>query len=109
MAKILIACEFSGIVRDAFLARGHHAISCDLEPTERAGNRIRGDVLTVLNGDWDLLIAHPPCTYLTCTGNKWFKPEYADRFPNRREQREDAAMFFMKFANANIEHICIEN
>jgi hypothetical protein len=109
MGKVLIACEFSGVVRDAFLARGHHAISCDLLPTERKGNHIVGNVLSVLDGGWDLMIAHPPCTYLTCTGNKWFNPEYRDRFPNREQQREDAVAFFMAFAEARIPHICIEN
>jgi hypothetical protein len=67
--KVLIACEFSGIVRDAFIARGHDAISCDLEPTERPGPHYQGDVTEMLQEYWDLVIAHPPCTYLTLSNN----------------------------------------
>jgi hypothetical protein len=107
--KILIACEFSGIVRDAFKAKGHDAWSCDLLPTEREGNHIQGDVLEILDDGWDMMIAHPPCTYLTVTGNKWFKPEYKERFPTREQDRKDAIEFFMALANAPIPKICIEN
>jgi site-specific DNA-cytosine methylase len=107
--KVLIACEFSGIVRDAFTAKGHDAWSCDLEPTERPGPHIQGDVLEVLNESWDLLIAHPPCTYLTVTGNKWFKPEFKDRFPTRHKDRIKGIAFFMEFVKANIPKIAIEN
>ena len=63
--KVLVACEFSGIVRDAFIARGHDAISCDLLPTESPGPHVQGDVRELLREPWDLVIAHPPCTYLT--------------------------------------------
>ena len=107
--KVLIACEFSGIVRDAFIRKGHEAVSCDLLPTERPGPHIQGDVLSHLGDGWDLMIAHPPCTYLTTTGNKWFKPEYAQRFPNRVKDREDAIAFFMALANAPIDRMAIEN
>lgn len=107
--KVLIACEFSGIVREAFRKRGHDAWSCDLLPTEIEGNHIQGDVLEILDKGWDLMIAHPPCTYLCVTGNKWMKPEYADRFPDRHRQREGAVNFFMMFASAPIERIAIEN
>ena len=107
--KVLIACEFSGIVRDAFIKKGHKATSCDLLPTEKTGPHIQDDVLNHLNDDWDLMIAHPPCTYLTVTGNKWFKPEFENRFPHRREQRLDAIDFFMKLINSSIEKIAIEN
>jgi hypothetical protein len=109
--RVLVACEFSGIVRDAFIAKGHDAWSCDLLPTEREGPHILGDVLDVLNEDWDLMIAHPPCTYLTVTGNKWFKPEYKERFPTREQDREDAIRFFTKLSCADIyiKRICIEN
>lgn len=71
--KVLVACEFSGVVRDAFAARGHEAWSCDLLPTESAGNHVQGDVRELLqNGRvWDLLIAHPPCTYLSVSGLHW--------------------------------------
>jgi hypothetical protein len=107
--KVLVACEFSGIVREAFARRGHDAWSCDLLPTEIPGNHIQGDVLGILNDGWDLMIAHPPCTYLTVTGNKWFEFEYIERFPERVNQRVDAIRFFMKFAMAPIDKICIEN
>lgn len=107
--KVLVACEFSGVVRDAFKARGHDAWSCDILPTEVEGQHIQGDVLEILGDDWDLMIAHPPCTYLCVAGNKWFKPQYKDRFPNRPQQREDAVKFFMALANAPIPRIAIEN
>lgn len=78
--KVLVACEFSGVVRDAFAARGHDAWSCDLLPSERPGQHIQGDVLEVLDEDgWDLMIAHPPCTYLAVSGARWFK----DRMPEQ--------------------------
>jgi hypothetical protein len=107
--KVLIACEFSGAVRDAFIGGGHDAMSCDLEPTSVPGPHYQGNVMDIIDDGWDLMIAHPPCTYLTVTGNKWFKPEYADRFPTRHQDREDAAAFFMALANADIPKIAIEN
>jgi len=107
--RVLVACEFSGIVRDAFKAKGHDAWSCDLLPTERPGNHIQGDVLAHLNDGWDLMIAHPPCTYLTCAGNKWFGPKFKERFPNRLQQMKDGAEFFMNFAKTNIKKWAIEN
>jgi hypothetical protein len=107
--KVLIACEFSGAVRDAFIQGGHEAMSCDLLPTEAPGPHYQGSVLDIINDGWDLMIAHPPCTYLTLTGNKWFKPEFADRFPTRHKDREDAIEFFMTLANAPIPKIAIEN
>lgn len=107
--KVLIACEYSGIVREAFKAKGHDAWSCDLLDTEIPGQHIRGDVLEILNDGWDLMVAHPPCTYLTVTGNKWFKPEFKERFPDRTKQREKAIGFFIKLYNAPINKIAIEN
>jgi len=107
--KVLIACEFSGIVREAFKKKGHDAWSCDLLPTEISGQHIQGNVREILDKDWDLMIAHPPCTYLCVTGNRWFKPEYKSRFPNREQQREDAIKFFMTLVNAPILKIAIEN
>jgi len=71
--KVLVACEFSGIVREAFKAKGHDAWSCDLLPTEIPGQHIQGDVLEILNDGWDLMIAHPPCTHLSVSGARWFK------------------------------------
>lgn len=101
--KVLIACEFSGIARDAFRARGHDAISCDLLPTERPGPHIQGDVLDVLDNGWDMMIAHPPCTHLAVSGGAWFKEKKAD---GRQQQGIE---FFMYMVNAPIEKICVEN
>jgi len=109
--KVLIACEFSGIVREAFRKKGHQAWSCDLLDTEILGNHYKGDVkdLFAPKYHWDLMIAHPPCTYLTVSANKWMKPEYRDRFPDRPQQRQDAIDFFMTLMTAPIEKIAIEN
>lgn len=107
--KILIACEFSGTVRESFADKGHDAWSCDIEPTDIPGNHYQGDVKDILKEGWDMMIAHPPCTYLTVTGNKWFKPEYKDRFPTRQQDRKDAIKFFMMLAEAPIDKIVIEN
>lgn len=101
--RVLVACEFSGIVRDAFAARGHDAWSCDLLPTERPGNHIQGDVLEILGDGWDLMIAHPPCTYLSYAGTRHWNS------PGRSEKREAAMSFFMEFANAKVPRIAIEN
>ena len=102
--RVLVACEFSGIVRDAFIARGHDAWSCDLLATEKPGNHFQGDVMDVINLGWDLMIAHPPCTHLAVSGARWFvegvKPI---------SLQIEAANFFMKLANAPIEKIAIEN
>lgn len=106
--NILIACEFSGIVRDAFIKQGHNAVSCDLLPTETPGPHIQDDVLKHLNG-WDMMIAHPPCTYLTVSGNKWMKPEYKDRFPDRLLRRQEAYEFFMALYSSSIPRVAIEN
>jgi hypothetical protein len=107
--KALIACEFSGIVRTAFEKRGWDAISCDLLPTEIPGNHYQGDVMDIINDGFDLMIAHPPCTFLTVTANKWHKPEYKTRFPNREQNRLDAIEFFMKLINCKIPKYAIEN
>ena len=107
--KVLVACEFSGAVRDAFIGGGHEAMSCDLLPCETPGPHYQGDIFDVVDDKWDLMIAFPPCTYLTLTGNKWFKPEFAERFPTRQQNRKDAIEFFMKLANLPISKIAIEN
>lgn len=104
--RVLIACEFSGVVRDAFLARGHDAWSCDLLPTEAPGPHIQGDVLSVLGDGWDLMIAHPPCTYLTVAGNKWMGHP---KFPTRADDRKAAIRFFMALCDAAIPRVAIEN
>lgn len=102
--KILVACEFSGIVRDAFAARGHDAWSCDLLPTERPGNHIQGDVLKILNDGWDMMIAHPPCTYLCNSGVSWLTKRNG-----RWEAMKNGAMFFKTLLNADIHKIAVEN
>ena len=99
--KVLVACEFSGIVREAFIRRGHDAWSCDLLPTEQEGNHIQGDVLDHLNDGWDLMIAHPPCTYLTKMAGRWWK--------RNKEEQEDALVFVLLLMSAEIERIAIEN
>lgn len=83
--RVLVACEFSGIVREAFRRRGHDAWSCDLLPTEIPGQHIQGDVLEILDNGWDLMIAHPPCTFLCRHRSRWNKPE--DK--NNREDGKD--------------------
>lgn len=105
MSRVLVACESSGRVRQAFRARGHDAWSCDLLPADDASRFHRqGDVLDILQDQWDLLIAHPPCTYLSVSGMHW----------TRRGKRsplltEAAARFFMQLAQAPIARICLEN
>jgi hypothetical protein len=101
--KVLIACEFSGIVREAFKARGHDAWSCDLLPTEIPGNHIQGDVLEILNDRWDLMIAHPPCTYLSYAATSVWNDN------GRVWKRLDALKFFAELWDAPIDKICIEN
>lgn len=133
--KVLVACEESQRVCTAFREKGHEAYSCDIQ--ECSGGHpewhIQGDVRRIINGasddyyckldfytqdggyhllpwKWDMIIAHPPCTYLTVTGNRWFNVErYGDKAIQRAEEREKAVEFFMKFANANCDRICIEN
>lgn len=108
--RVLVACEFSGIVRDAFIARGHDAVSCDLLPSERPGPHVIGDVLSILDADWDLLIAHPPCTYLANSGVRWLyggKGAIVD--PDRWAKMEDGARFFAALLSAPIARIAVEN
>lgn len=123
--KVLVACEESQEVCKAFRARGHEAYSCDIQ--EPSGGHpewhILGDALKAVEGGqvvtmdgqthevgkWDLLIAHPPCTYLTVSGNRWFSPKYGDKAALRADLRIKAAEFFMAFMNADIEKIAVEN
>ena len=102
--KVLIACEFSGSVRDEFLKLGHDAMSCDILPSRKKGPHHQGDALQILNREWDLLIAFPPCTYLCSSGLHWNK-----RRPERARKTEEAFKFFMTFANSNVKRIAIEN
>lgn len=99
--KVLVACEFSGTVRDAFARRGHDAWSCDLLPSDTQGNHIEGDVLRFLGLGWDLMIAHPPCTHLAVSGARWFK--------DKQREQALALEFVHALANAPIPHIAIEN
>lgn len=101
--RVLIACEYSGTVRDAFIGGGHDAMSCDLLPTDVPGPHYCGDVADVINDGWDLMIAHPPCTHLAVSGSRHFAAKRADG-------RQQAAIdFFMMLANAPILRIAIEN
>lgn len=122
--KVLVACEFSGIVRDAFIERGHDAVSCDLLPSDRQGPHIQGDVRDLLgnlrgiyhggstevprrfHGSWDLMIAFPPCKYICNGGNNWL-----NRRPDLdwRGNRDKGAEFFMEMINAPIKRIAVEN
>ncbi|MDX9826612.1 MAG: DNA cytosine methyltransferase [Spirochaetia bacterium] len=106
--RVLIACEFSGIVRDAFLARGHDALSCDILPTERPGPHYQGDILDILEDGWDLMIAHPPCTYVSNAGAKHLYPKGVLN-PDRLKKGMKAGKFFMELYNADIPKICMEN
>jgi len=104
--RVLVACEFSGTVRDAFRQCGHTAVSADILPSKKPGEHYQGDVRDILSDGWDLMIAHPPCTYLCNGGNNWLnrRPDL-----NWRENREVAFGFFMELINAPIEKICVEN
>ena len=111
--RILIACEYSGIVRDAFIARGHDAVSCDLLPTESPGPHIEGDARPLLRERWDMVIAHPPCTFLANSGVRWLvNPGGADaeraKFLRRRDM-EKAADFFRACLDANAPSVAVEN
>ena len=99
--KVLAACEFSGVVRDAFLARGHNAWSCDLLPTERPGPHIQGDALKVLDDGWDLMVAFPPCTHLARSGARWW--------PDRLAEQVEALRFASMLMLASVPHIAVEN
>lgn len=125
--KVLVACEESQTVCKAFRAKGHEAYSCDIQRCSGGHPEwhICNDVLDIINGNtefftcdgtlhiinaWDMIIAHPPCTYLTNTGNRWFNVQrYGDKAIQRVKSREEAAQFFMAFVNAPCEHIAIEN
>jgi len=102
--KVLVACEYSGTVRDAFRARGHDALSCDLLPTDALGPHYQGDVRDILGDGWDLMIAHPPCTYLCSSGLHWNK-----RVPGRAQMTEDALDFVRLLLDAPIPRIALEN
>jgi hypothetical protein len=104
--RVLVACEYSGKVRDAFLKQGHYAVSCDLLPCDslNSGDHYQGNVLDILHHDWDLLIAHPPCTYLSNSGVSWLYSK-----PGRWAQLDAGAAFFKLFLDSPIKQKCIEN
>ena len=102
--KVLVACEYSGTVRDAFRAAGHDALSCDLLPTDVPGPHYQGDVADIINDGWDLMVAHPPCTYLCSSGLHWNK-----RRPERAQMTEDALEFVQFLLDAPIPRIALEN
>lgn len=99
--KVLIACEFSGTVREAFARLGHDAWSCDLLETEQPGQHIIADVREVLTQGWDLLIAHPPCTHLAVSGARWFK--------DKLQEQAEALEFVRLLLSADIPRIALEN
>lgn len=99
--KVLIACEFSGIVREAFRKKGHDDWSCDLLPTEIPGHHIQDDVLNHLDEGWDMMIAHPPCTHLAVSGARWFV--------GKEKERWEAIKFFMEIALCDVPMVAIEN
>lgn len=103
MARVLIACEYSGVVRDAFILRGHDAMSCDLLPTESPGPHYEGDVRDVLDYPWDLMIAHPPCTDLSVSGARHFDKKKMVGY------QQVSASFFMMLAKCDIPLIALEN
>jgi site-specific DNA-cytosine methylase len=100
--NVLVACEFSGVVRDAFIKAGHNAVSCDLLQTESPGwPHYQGDIRDILGNGWDLMIAHPPCTHLAVSGARWFK--------DKANEQELALCFVRELLNAPIRHIALEN
>lgn len=99
--RVLVACEFSGIVRDSFKYYGHDAWSCDLLESEIYGKHLRGDVLGYLGEGWDLMVAHPPCTHLAASGARWFH--------HKKDLQEEALEFVRKLLEAPIPRICLEN
>ena len=101
--RVLVACEYSGAVRDAFVKAGHFAMSCDLLPTEVPGPHYQGDVFDIVNDGWDLMVAHPPCTRLCNSGVRWLNER------NLWSEMEEAAHFFKLLLNSKIRHIAIEN
>jgi hypothetical protein len=99
--RVLVACEYSGTVRDAFIARGHDAMSCDLLPTERPGPHYQGRVQDVINIGWDLMIAHPPCTHLAVSGARWWS--------DKQDEQRAALDFVRLLMDAPVPRIAIEN
>jgi hypothetical protein len=99
--RVLVACEYSGTVRDAFIAAGHDAMSCDLLPTEKEGPHYQGNVLDILGNGWDLMVAHPPCTHLAVSGARWFK--------DKMVEQAEALKFVKVLLDAPVDKIALEN
>ena len=99
--KVLVACEYSGTVRDAFIRRGHEAMSCDLLPSEQPGPHYQGDVFDIIDEGWDLMIAHPPCTHLAVSGARWFK--------DKQDEQKEALDFVQRLLDVPISRVCLEN
>lgn len=104
MARVLIACEYSGVERDAFIAAGHDALSCDILPTDTPGPHYQGDVRDLLGDRWDLVISHPPCTYLSNSGVRWLHTD-----PSRWAKLDDGAEFFALMFDFDTPRLCVEN
>tara|TARA_R100000315_G_scaffold44154_2_gene19690 strand:+ start:497 stop:1114 length:618 start_codon:yes stop_codon:yes gene_type:complete len=108
MMRVLVACEYSGRVREAFRAKGHDAWSCDLLPADDdSPYHYEGDVLDIIDDGWDLMIAHPPCTYFTNSGVCWLTGK--NKIEGRWEHLDEAAVFFNRLLDADIPKICVEN
>jgi len=99
--RVLIACEYSGVVREAFKAKRHHAVSCDLLDSEISGLHYKGNIFDIIDQEWDMMIAFPPCTHLAVSGARWFK--------DKQQEQQEAIRFFMKLMDAKIPRIAIEN
>lgn len=99
--RVLIACEYSGVVREAFKERSHHAVSCDLLDSEIPGLHYKGNIFDIIDQEWDMMIAFPPCTHLAVSGARWFK--------DKQQEQQEAIRFFMKLMDAKIPRIAIEN
>ena len=99
--RVLVACEYSGRVRDAFIAKGHDAMSCDLLPTDVLGPHYQGDVMDIIGDGWDMMIAHPPCTHLAVSGARWFK--------DKQSEQLEALEFVKALLSADIPCIALEN
>lgn len=115
--RILVACEYSGVVRDAFIKKGHDAMSCDLLPTDKPGPHYQGNVLDILNDGWDLMIAHPPCTYITNAGVRHLHENVTSKNGVRAKvygkarmlEMKKACEFFNALLNSSVPKVCVEN
>lgn len=107
--RVLVACEYSGRVRDAFIKAGHRAMSCDLLPSDAPGPHFQGDVRYMLDQQWDLIVAHPPCTFLTNAGVRWLYNADGSRNEQRWQDLQEGCDFFNLFLDHPCEQIAVEN